>query len=99
MAAWTASRPCWITGRAGPPVVAARVMRRAAIRWARMVSRRIASAIGPVTGAMVAARSSRLPRICWPDATVKATDAGCPSMAKGTPSGGQHSGLAHRYDQ
>ena len=62
MAAWTALRPCSITGRAGPPVVAARVMRRAAIRWARMVSRRIASAAGPVTGAMVAASSSRLAR-------------------------------------
>ena len=62
-------------------------MRRAAIRSARLVSRRIASAAGPVTGAMVAARSSRLASTCWPEAAVMATEPGAPSMSKGTPCG------------
>ena len=58
----------------------------------------MASASGPVTGAMVAARASRLGAAVTP-APARTAAAGCGSEPTMTPSAGQQDGLVHRYDQ
>ena len=60
IAAWTAPSPRSTTGRDVSPARVASARSRAAIRSARVVSCRIASAAFPVTGAMLAASCSRL---------------------------------------
>ena len=84
-----------MTGRDVLPARVASARSRAAIRSARVVSCRIASAAFPVTGAMLAASCSRLASTCRPDSSARMAEAGWVPGSNGTPSGGQQPGLVH----